>query len=185
MTTTGRLEGRYALITGASRGIGRAIAVRFAREGATVAVNFSGSHDAAEETLRQTQETTGGSGKPHMIVQADVRDEHAISRMFDEVLSAWGHLDILVNNAGIQSQAESHAYAGRSRIPQLSDPIREAFARCLLFFKNAVHISGDMRSLGNVENYPLLALRQPCHAAVQQLPGELSHLVHKHPPLSL
>ena len=111
MTTTGRLEGRYALITGASRGIGRAIAVRFAREGATVAINFSGSHDAAEETLRQAQETTGGSGKPHMIVQADVGDEHAISRMFDEVLSAWGRLDILVNNAGIQSEAESHVYA--------------------------------------------------------------------------
>ena len=69
--------------------------------------------------------------------------------------------------------------------PELSDPIRKAFAQCLLFFKNTVHIPGDMRSLGNVKNYPLLALRQPCHAAVQQLPGELSHLVHKHPPLSL
>ena len=45
-----------------------------------------------------------------MIVQADVGDEHAISRMFDEVLGAWGRLDILVNNAGIQSQAESHIY---------------------------------------------------------------------------
>lgn len=110
MTMTGRLEGRYALITGASRGIGRAIAVRFAQEGATVAINFNGSQSAAEETLRQTQEASRSAGKPHMIVQADVGDEHAISRMFDEVLGTWGHLDILVNNAGIQSQAESHVY---------------------------------------------------------------------------
>jgi glucose 1-dehydrogenase len=114
MTNSGRLEGRYALITGASRGIGRAIAVRFAREGATVAINFSGSYDAAEETLRQAREASrhgGSSSTAHMIVQADVGDEHAISRMFDEVLGAWGRLDILVNNAGIQSQAESHVYA--------------------------------------------------------------------------
>jgi glucose 1-dehydrogenase len=113
MTSTGRLEGRYALITGASRGIGRAIAVRFAKEGATVAINFSGSQDAAEETLRLAQEASrhaGGSIGRHMIVQADVGDERAVSRMFDEVLGDWGHLDILVNNAGIQSEAESHVY---------------------------------------------------------------------------
>ena len=65
MTTTGRLEGRYALITGASRVIGRAIAVRFAREGATVAINFSGSHDAAEETCVRR-----GSSRPAALRQA-------------------------------------------------------------------------------------------------------------------
>lgn len=110
MNNAGRLEGRHALITGASRGIGRAIAVRFAREGATVAINFSGSRSAAEETLRLAQEASGQSPKKHMIVQADVGDEHAVARMFEEVLGAWGHLDILVNNAGIQSETESHNY---------------------------------------------------------------------------
>jgi glucose 1-dehydrogenase len=113
MTGTRRLEGRYALVTGASRGIGRAIAIRYAQEGATVAINFSGSHGAAEETLRQAQEASrnaGMEGLRHMIVQADVGDEKAALAMVDQVLGAWGRLDILVNNAGIQSEAESHVY---------------------------------------------------------------------------
>jgi glucose 1-dehydrogenase len=113
MTGTQRLQGRYALVTGASRGIGRAIAIRYAQEGATVAINFSGSHGAAEETLRQAQEASraaGMEGLRHMIVQADVGDEKAALAMVDQVLGAWGRLDILVNNAGIQSEAESHVY---------------------------------------------------------------------------
>jgi glucose 1-dehydrogenase len=114
MKSAGRLEGRHALVTGASRGIGRAIAVRFAQEGATVAINFNGSRSAAEETLRQAQDAsrqTSGSVRHHMIVQADVGDENAVSNMFDEVLGAWGRLDVLVNNAGLQSEAVSHTYS--------------------------------------------------------------------------
>jgi glucose 1-dehydrogenase len=110
-----RLQGRFALVTGASRGIGRAVAVRFAEEGATVAINYSGSEDAAKETLDLVREATARSGTDtnpdgHFIVQADVGDERAALAMVDDVLGEWGRLDILVNNAGIQSQADSEVH---------------------------------------------------------------------------
>ena len=110
-----RLQGRFALVTGASRGIGRAVAVRFAEEGATVAINYSGSEDAAKETLDLVREATARSGTDtnpdgHLIVQADVGNEHAALAMVDDVLGGWNRLDILVNNAGIQSQADSEVH---------------------------------------------------------------------------
>jgi glucose 1-dehydrogenase len=110
-----RLNGRHALITGASRGIGSAVAVRYAAEGAVVAINYSGSEGAAKETLDQARDASGKAGFPdaanrHRIIQADVGDERAALAMVDDVLEDWGRLDILVNNAGIQSEAESHAY---------------------------------------------------------------------------
>jgi glucose 1-dehydrogenase len=112
---TPRLQGRFALVTGASRGIGRAIAVRFAQEGATVAINYSGSEGAAREALDLVREATAKSGtdtnpERHLIVQADVGDERSALAMVNDLLDEWGHLDILVNNAGIQSQADSEVY---------------------------------------------------------------------------
>jgi glucose 1-dehydrogenase len=108
-----RLDGRFALITGASRGIGRAIAERFAAEGATVAINYAGSKAAAEDVLKSVQAISAGNGfkdRPHRVVQADVGKAEAIEAMFQDVLGAWGKLDILVNNAGIQTEAPSESY---------------------------------------------------------------------------
>src|SRR6185312_438781 len=102
-----RLGGKFALITGASRGIGRAVAVRFAEEGAAVAINYAGSEAAAEETLAQVRAASRAADDRHGIVKADVSDPAAIAAMFEQVLRGGQRLDILVNNAGIQAPSPS------------------------------------------------------------------------------
>lgn len=83
------------LVTGASRGIGRAIAQHLARRGARVAVHFAGREDAARETLASL------AGAGHACFQADVADPAACERLVDEVVARFGRLDVLVNNAGV------------------------------------------------------------------------------------
>jgi len=91
------LTSRVALVTGASRGIGRAIAEGLARAGATVCINYRQQHDRAKETL-QSIETAGGHGFVH---QADVSERDQAAALIAAVVERTGRLDILVNNAGI------------------------------------------------------------------------------------
>jgi glucose 1-dehydrogenase len=107
----GKLAKRRALITGASRGIGRAVAIRYAQEGARVAINFNGNAAAAQECLalvKAASSIAGFADPGHITVQADVGEAADVERMFEEVDAAFGGLDILVNNAGIQVEAPAH-----------------------------------------------------------------------------
>jgi NAD(P)-dependent dehydrogenase (short-subunit alcohol dehydrogenase family) len=89
------VTGRAVLVTGASRGIGRAVAVAFAAAGERVAVHYNAGADAAAETLGRL----AGSG--HLAVQADLADPAAVRSMVDDAASGLGGLDVLVNNAGV------------------------------------------------------------------------------------
>jgi 3-oxoacyl-[acyl-carrier protein] reductase len=88
------LSSRVAIVTGSSRGIGRAVAVRLAERGARVAVNYAANASAADAVAREI-----GSGRC-IVVQADVRKEPDVRRLVEETLEAFGRIDILVNNAG-------------------------------------------------------------------------------------
>ena len=91
------LDGKTALVTGASRGIGRAIALCLAAEGARVAINYAGNVKAAEE-VKAAIEAAGGTA---ILCQADIADSAAVEAMVANVVKEFGTIDILVNNAGI------------------------------------------------------------------------------------
>ena len=91
------LANKTALVTGASRGIGRATAIELAKAGAKVAVNYAGNRAAAEEVVAQIQ----AAGGQAFMVQADVGDAAAVDAMVKSVVEQFGSIDILVNNAGI------------------------------------------------------------------------------------
>ena len=91
------LKNKIALITGAGRGIGRAIAIALAKEGAEVVINYNGSEERAKE-VKQTIEENGGKAS---IYKCNVSDFVACEAMIKDIVKEYGHLDILVNNAGI------------------------------------------------------------------------------------
>ncbi|MBE6073732.1 MAG: 3-oxoacyl-[acyl-carrier-protein] reductase [Selenomonas ruminantium] len=91
------LDGKVALVTGASRGIGRAIAIRLASEGAKVAINYAGNTAKAEEVKAEIEKNGGEA----ILVQADISSTEAVDAMVGKVVEAFGQIDILVNNAGI------------------------------------------------------------------------------------
>jgi 3-oxoacyl-[acyl-carrier protein] reductase len=92
-----KLQGKAALVTGASRGIGREIALELARQGADVAVNYAGSEAKAQEVVEEIR----ALGREAFAVQADVANGEAVQEMVKQTIERFGKIDILVNNAGI------------------------------------------------------------------------------------
>lgn len=99
------LTGKNVLITGASTGIGAATAIRFAQDGANVAINYHKDQPEAE-AIRAKANQAGPAGK-HLVIQADVSREDDVKRMFAAAISQLGSLDVLVNNSGIQAPCPS------------------------------------------------------------------------------
>ena len=91
------LTGKVALVTGASRGIGQAVAVELAKAGADVIVNYIGNEAVAQETVEKVE----ALGRKALKIKADVGNADEVQAMVDEAHAAFGHIDVLVNNAGI------------------------------------------------------------------------------------
>jgi len=98
------LRGQKALVTGASSGIGKSVAVYLAQEGADVVINFIGDKQAAHEVM----ETIRSNGGKAISIQADVSSEAQVQAMFAQMFDDFGTIDILVNNAGLQQDAPFH-----------------------------------------------------------------------------
>lgn len=90
------LTNKKVLVTGSSRGIGREIAITFARQGAMVAVNYLKNREEAQKVVKEIEKL----GQQSLCIKCDVSDEKNVQKMFDIIKQEWGYIDILVNNAG-------------------------------------------------------------------------------------
>ncbi len=99
------LKDKKALVTGASRGIGRGIALSLAKQGADVVVNYRSKQEEAEKVVAEIK----AMGRDSFAVQADVSQANSVAKMFADIKAKWGKLDILVNNAGILQFADFEA----------------------------------------------------------------------------
>lgn len=88
-------NGKKVLVTGGSRGIGKEIALSFAREGADLAINYLRNHEAAEATAEEIR----ALGRECLVIQTNVGEDKHVARMFEEIQASWDHLDVVVSNA--------------------------------------------------------------------------------------
>jgi NAD(P)-dependent dehydrogenase (short-subunit alcohol dehydrogenase family) len=100
---SGKLQGQVAIVTGGDSGIGRAVAVLFAREGANVAIMYLNEHEDAAETQRCIE----AEGTRCVTIAGDVKDMEFCQEAVDKIVAEWGRLDVLVNNAAFQEHADS------------------------------------------------------------------------------
>jgi glucose 1-dehydrogenase len=128
------LQGKVAVVTGGSSGIGQAIAVRLGEEGVNVAVNYVGRPEGAQETREAIEhgvqicmKELAASGTHPILVQADVSREDQVVAMFDEVHREYGRVDFLINNAGIQIAADSDLLSAEDFDRVLAVNLRGAF----------------------------------------------------------
>lgn len=138
----GKLNAKIALVTGASKGIGAAIAESLAAEGATVVVNYASSKSGAESVVARI----GEKGGKATAIQGDVSQPPEIRRLFSEIKKAYGKLDILVNNAGIYEFAPLEAVT--------PEHIKKHFdlnvAGLILVTQEAVKLMGEGGSIVNI-----------------------------------
>jgi glucose 1-dehydrogenase len=124
------IRGKNVLVTGGSSGIGQAIAIRFAQEGADVAINYRKSAEEAEKTRELAHAASRSAGRHdarHILIQGDVAEEADIIRMVETTIGELGGLDILINNAGIQAPTDSQDLTAESFDRIIGVNLRGAF----------------------------------------------------------
>jgi 3-oxoacyl-[acyl-carrier protein] reductase len=169
---------KVALVTGASRGIGRAIAVDLARGGAYVLVNYSSSPEAAQETLNQIREA-GSDGE---VIKFSVQDSQAVEDAFDGIKARHGKLDILVNNAGISRDGLVLRMKDEEWLATLEVNLNGAFfcsraaARLMLKAKKGriVNISSVVGEMGNAGQVPYVSSKAGLLGMTKALAKELA-----------
>ena len=141
---------KVALITGASRGIGRAIALKFASEGYNIAINYIGNQDEALEV----QKECCAHGIEAMIYEGDVTDYDAMDQMMKAVLEQFGSIDVLVNNSGITKDQLLLKMNTQSFMDVIDVNLKGSIACCREFVKHAMDRGGKIVLIGSfVANY--------------------------------
>ena len=169
---------KIALVTGASRGIGRSIALELAKTGSYVIVNYSSSPDAAQETLNAIREV-GGDGE---LLQFGVQDSQAVENAFDGIKSRHGKLDILVNNAGISKDGLVLRMKDEEWLSTLAVNLNGSFfcaraaARLMLKSKwgRIINISSVVGEMGNAGQVPYVSSKSGIIGMTKALARELA-----------
>lgn len=172
------IKKRVALVTGASRGIGRSIAVALAKQGCFVIINYSSSPEAAQETLNEVREV-GGDGE---VLKFAVQDSEAVENAFDGIKSRHGQLDILVNNAGISRDGLVLRMKDEEWLATLGVNLNGAFfcsraaARIMLKSKwgRIVNISSVVGEMGNAGQVPYVSSKAGMIGLTKALAKELA-----------
>jgi 3-oxoacyl-[acyl-carrier protein] reductase len=172
------IKKRVALVTGASRGIGRSIAVALAKQGCFVIINYSSSPEAAQETLNEVREV-GGDGE---VLKFAVQDSEAVENAFDGIKSRHGQLDILVNNAGISRDGLVLRMKDEEWLATLGVNLNGAFfcsraaARLMLKSKwgRIVNISSVVGEMGNAGQVPYVSSKAGMIGLTKALAKELA-----------
>lgn len=151
-----RLEGKVALVTGSSGGIGQGIAIRLAAEGAKVIVNYRSNPEGAEETLAKIQEIGGSCSKVEgycdndrgYSIGADLGMVEDVQRLVMEGIEHFGHIDILVNNAGIEKHADFWEVTEKDFEAVMNVNFKGVFFACQAFVKHLL----DTKRTGRIIN---------------------------------
>ena len=120
------LDGKKALITGGSRGIGRATAILFAKAGCDLAINFINQKEAAEKVREEIDKI----GRECLVFKADISQKNDINSMIEGILQKWGRIDILVNNAGIWTYGEMGKMSEKTWIETMKINVDGVFYTC-------------------------------------------------------
>ena len=177
-----KLKGKVALVTGASRGIGRGIAEVFAEEGADVAVNYFATPGGAEEVANYVR----SKGRRALTVKADVARRQDAEAMFDAVIREFGHVDILVNNAGIETITPFLDLTDDQWTRLVDINLRACWMNSQIFTKRAVAAGrrgGNIIHIGSVQSHKSLPGRThyaPTKLGLEALTRNMSIEVAEH-----